>query len=419
LTAVFSVFRSLLAGLLILLVIGVDAERRPQRGGREGRSGEVRGLWVVRTSLASPASIAEMVRTAADAGINALFVQVRGRGDAYYRSSLEPRGALLAPRPTSFDPLAAVIREAGPRGIAVHAWINVGLVSDAVNLTQAPEHIIRAHPEWLMLPRALAAPASRRRPRDPRYLNALTQWTRANTAHVEGLYVSPIPREARVHAAAVAREVANRYDIDGMHLDYVRYPNEGFDYSPQALAEFRASLVGDLNASELAALDGRADASPAVFADRYPERWENFRRARVTALVAGMADAARQARPGIIISAAVLPDPDAAMRDKLQDWPAWTARRLVDAICPMAYAEDRATFTKQVQATHRAAGAVPVWTGIGAYRLTAAETASRIREARKTGSAGVLLFSYDSISSGLQRRRYLTSVARAAFGVQP
>jgi uncharacterized lipoprotein YddW (UPF0748 family) len=291
-------------------------------------------------------------------------------------------------------------------------------VSDAVNLTRAPQHIIRAHPEWLMLPRSLAASASRRGPRDPGYLTALAQWTRANTAHVEGLYVSPIPREARVHAAAVAREVAQRYDIDGMHLDYVRYPHDGFDYSPQALAEFRASLVGDLDAAALAALDARARTSPALFADRYPQRWEAFRRARVTALVAGMADAARQARPGIIISAAVLPDPEAAVRDKLQDWPAWAARRLVDAICPMAYAEDRATFTKQVQATSRAAGAVPVWTGIGAYRLTAAETASRIREARKTGAAGVLLFSYDSISSGALRRRYLTDVARAAFGAQ-
>ena len=378
------------------------------------REAEVRGLWVVRTSLVSPAAIAGMVDAAADAGINALFVQVRGRGDAYYRSGIEPRGALLAREPASFDPLATVIDAAHARGIAVHAWVNVGLVADASNLPASPQHLVRAHPEWLMLPRELAGAAARRRP-DGRLVADLARWTRANSARVEGLYISPVPRGARAHAAAIARDLARRYALDGLHLDYVRYPNETFDYSRAALAEFRASLADDLTASELAALDRRARTSPTLFADRYPQRWEEFRRARVTALVAGMAAAAREGRPGIRISAAVVPDPAAALASKLQDWPAWAARGLVDALCPMAYAEDRASFTAQIDAVHRAAGDLPVWAGIGAYRLTAAETASRIREARRAGSEGVLLFSYDSVSSGRDGRRYLADVSRAAF----
>nr|MDQ3071188.1 family 10 glycosylhydrolase [Acidobacteriota bacterium] len=124
-------------------------------------------------------------------------------------------------------------------------------------------------------------------------------------------------------------------------------------------------------------------------------------------------------RPGITISAAVLPDPLAARNVKLQDWPAWTAGGLVDAICPMAYAEDRATFSAQIAAVRDAAGPVPVWTGIGAYRLTAAETAARIREARRAGAAGVLLFSYDSVITGRSGARYLTDVGRAVFPVLP
>lgn len=380
-----------------------------------GKTGtEVRGLWVVRTSLASPASVAAMVGAAADAGINALFVQVRGRGDAYYASTLEPRGPLLARQPASFDPLAAVIEAAHARGIAVHAWVNVGLVSDASNLPAAPNHLIRSRPEWLMVPRALATAGARRQPRDGRFVADLARWTRANNAKVEGLYISPVPRDARAHAAAIARDLARRYTLDGLHLDYVRYPNETFDYSRVALAEFRASLA-DLAPPQLAALDARAKTAPALFTDRYPQRWEEFRRARVTALVAGMAAAAREERPGILISAAVVPDPAAAIGKKLQDWPAWAARGLVDALCPMAYAEDRASFTAQLDAVHRAAGSVPVWIGIGAYRLTAAETASRIYEARRAGAEGVLLFSYDSVSSGRDGGRYLADVSRAAF----
>lgn len=376
---------------------------------------ELRGLWVLRGSLTSPAAIDQLVARAGASGINALFVQVRGRGDAYFSSALEPRGALLARQPAAFDPLARVIAAAHARGIAVHAWVNVNLVSDTIGMPTAASHIIRRHPEWLMVPRELAARAAATRATDAAYLASLVRWTRANIAQVEGLYVSPIPREARAHAVEVARDLVRRYPLDGLHLDYVRYPNETFDYSPAALGEFRTSLEPDLAAAELSRLDAGARRVPTIFADTFPDRWEAFRRARVTWLVDGIATAAREARPGIQISVAVLPDPDVALTVKLQDWPSWAARGIVDAVCPMAYAEERSAYTAQVTAVHGAAGPAQVWTGIGAYRLTARETASRIQEARDAGAAGVLLFSYDSVSSGRGGSRYLLDVARAAF----
>ena len=406
-----AVSRAALAAALTLIIAAASGVPRSEARTAPAVT-EVRGMWVLRTSLVSPAAIATLVDTAAASGINALFVQVRGRGDAYYDSAIEPRGALLSSQPASFDPLALVIRLARPRGIAVHAWVNVNLVSDTIGLPASPDHVIRSHPDWLMLPRALAArPAPD--PGSPSFLPALTRWTRANLARVEGLYVSPIPLAARAHAVAVARDLARRYALDGLHLDYVRYPTEDFDYSRAALAEFRASLAAELPAADLAALDARARTSPLVFADRFPERWFEFRRARVTWLVDGMASAARAERPGILISAAVLPDAGAALARKLQDWPSWASRGIVDALCPMAYAEDRAGFRAQLDAVHRDAGSAAVWTGIGAYRLTARETAHRVREARRAGAAGVLLFSYDSVTS--RPGRYLTDVGREVF----
>lgn len=398
-----------------LLLSGAGSGDAAPGIGQTGAARELRGVWVTRASIASPAAVDTLVTHAAAAGINALFVQVRGRGDAYFQSDLEPRGAMIARQPAAFDPLARVIERAHARGIAVHAWVNVNLVSDTGSLPASRDHIIRRHPEWLMVPRALAARASATDARSPAYLDALVQWTRANITKVEGLYASPIPRDARAHAVAIARDLARRYALDGLHLDYVRFPNDSFDYSPGALAEFRASLAGELPAAELAQLDTRAADTPTIATDRFPDRWLAFRRARVTWLVDGMSAAAREERPGILISVAVVPDPNAALTIKLQDWPSWAARGLVDAICPMAYAEDRAGYTAQLAAVHEAAGGVAVWTGIGAYRLTAAETAYRIRQARTAGSAGVLLFSYDSVSSGRRGSRYLLDVARAAF----
>ena len=407
-------FTAVLAAIYLFLPFGSRSAAGPTNGHLD-TARELRGVWVTRAAIASPAAIDTLVARAAAAGINAVFVQVRGRGDAYYQSDLEPRGTLIAGQPAAFDPLARVIERAHDQGIAVHAWVNVNLVSDTGSLPSARDHLIRRHPEWLMVPRPLAARAASTDPRSPAYLNALVRWTRANIAKVEGLYASPIPREARAHAVAVTRDLARRYALDGLHLDYVRDPNESFDYSPGALAEFRASIAGALAAPELAELDARRAGTPTIFADRFPERWVAFRRARVTWLVDGIAAAARAERPGILISAAVGPDSNTALTIKLQDWPSWATRGLLDAICPMAYAEDRAGYTAQISAVHEAAGGAAVWTGIGAYRLTAAETAHRIREARDAGAAGVLLFSYDSVTAGRAGGRYLRDVGREVF----
>src|SRR5262245_33785272 len=55
---------------------------------------EVRGLWVVRTALVTPQEVDRVVDQAAEGGFNALFVQIRGRGDAFYDSKLSPRSVL-------------------------------------------------------------------------------------------------------------------------------------------------------------------------------------------------------------------------------------------------------------------------------------------------------------------------------------
>ena len=68
---------------------------------------EMRGLWVVRTGLVSPEAVDRTVDDAARAGFNALFAQVRGRCDAFYRSALVPRSALLAEQPGRLRPAGA------------------------------------------------------------------------------------------------------------------------------------------------------------------------------------------------------------------------------------------------------------------------------------------------------------------------
>ena len=381
---------------------------------------EVRALWVTRASLVSPASITALVATARAQGFNTLLVQVRGRADAYYRSALEPRAAELGRQPESFDPLASVLAAARDHGIRVHAWVSLNLVSSAVELPASPDHVVYRHADWLMVPRPIAQDVARLDPGNPAYAGKIARWTRAALDRVEGLYVSPIHPEAAAHAERVMADLAQRYDVDGVHLDYARFPGEEFDYSRFSIAEFRADIRPRLTADVRRAVDAEEAADLFAYPDRFRAEWTAFRRARQTALVARIGRAVRAARPSALVTAAVVPDAQQAFDGRLQDWRGWLGARLVDAVAPMAYTPEAARFAAQIAAARDAAGGRAIWAGIGAYRLTPAQTIEHITAARRLGAAGIVLFSYDSLTGPASAAPdYLATVSRAAFGPSP
>ena len=373
------------------------------------QSPEVRALWVQRGSLASVSSITAAVDMAKLGGFNTLIVQVRGRGDAFYDSRHEPRPAVLAKQPASFDPLALMIERAHRAGLKVHAWTNVNLVSDA-DPPAARKHIVYEHPEWLMVPRPLADDLGRMNPRNPQYLRRLSEYARARTDRVEGIFLSPIHKGAADHVVKVIGDIAARYDVDGIHLDYIRFPNDEFDYSAGALNEFRADVASRLTGAERREYASRARGRPLFYTEMFPQGWQDFRRARLTALLTRIRTAVKSRRPRAMLSAAVFPDANDAANRRFQNWSAWLEAGLLDAICPMAYTTNAALFRTQIADVEQRAARRPVWAGIGAYQLSPAATVENIRTARQLGAEGIVLFSYDNLDA-----RYVASVAREAF----
>lgn len=382
---------------------------------RQAAAPEMRGLWVTRSWMTSPAEVAQMVDDASRHGFTAVFAQVRGRGDAFYQGGPDPRASLLARQPASFDPLADLIERAHARGLQVHAWFNTNLVAGATALPTAPQHVAVQHPEWLMVPRDLAPALLRRSPRDRRYVSTLATWTRRHAATVEGLFSSPIPDGAQARLDATITHLTSRYALDGLHLDYIRFPSPDFDVSRAALDAFRQTMALELTPSELAALDARSKADPLALVDLYPARWTAFRRDRVTQLVTRLGTAARKQRPDILLTTAVWPDPDHARNHKLQDWSRWLREGVIDAVCPMMYTNRGAEFDRQLQRlTEQPAGGV--WPGIGAYRIDAPEAVRRVERARALGFGGVLLYSYDSMTGGTGKpSAYMATLRRRVF----
>jgi uncharacterized lipoprotein YddW (UPF0748 family) len=200
------------------------------------RAEEVRAMWVVRTALVSPQSVSRVVELAAENGFNTLIVQVRGRGDAYYLGGLEPRAEVLEEQPPDFDPLAQILAEAHRAGIAVHAWLNTFFCWSGDKPPKAPNHVVNAHPEWLL------------RDADGKVVIQPGD-------EVEGAYLDPAHPNARRFVHDVFLDVASRYNVDGVHFDFVRYPSADIGYSDYDL-ERLPSLCGPKTAAGPGELSG-------------------------------------------------------------------------------------------------------------------------------------------------------------------
>jgi uncharacterized lipoprotein YddW (UPF0748 family) len=362
---------------------------------------EMRGLWVVRTGLLAPEDVDRVVDEAARGGFNALFVQVRGRGDAFYNSRLVARSDLLRGQPADFDPFGRLLARARARGLQVHAWVNVLLCAHFGQALPA-SHVAVRHPEWLMVPRgaaaaALATPGPELAPLIERY---------RQESDAEGLYLSPSAPGVAVHLEQVVSELLRAYPVDGLHLDFIRYPGPEYDWSRAALEAFRARR-------------GRRDLLGGPAAD--PEGWGAYRRETLDSLALRLSGVARQSRPGLVVSAAVVADQAQALYHKYQAWPEWIARGVIDAVCPMTYTQDTRIFRDQVaQARARLGGRAAIWAGVGAWRLPVDGVVEKIRVAREAGASGVVLFSHESFVAAdvdrLRREAFAAPAVAAAGG---
>ena len=355
-------------------------------------------MWVVRSSILSPSDIHRVVSIAKAHHFNALFVQVRGRGDAFYQSALEPRSEDLEGRPTDFDPLAETLRQAHADGIQVHAWMNTCYVWGSAHRPHAGSHIVNSHPEWLA------------RDAQNRFCTTLTP-------ECEGAFVTPANLAARRHIHDVFVDVAKRYAIDGIHFDYIRYPNKGYDYSNSALTRFRSEMTATLSPEQVRQLDSKASRNRIAYPMSFPNAWQQFRRNQITEMVASISQDIKAIKPGMVISAAVFADRKDAYASRGQDWNWWLAQGYVDAVLPMAYGASTARVAAQIsdavscaRAAHRYA-----YAGIGSWHIPAVSTIGKIEAARSLGAQGIVLFSYGGITHDGMTTDYVDKVAHSCF----
>jgi uncharacterized lipoprotein YddW (UPF0748 family) len=275
-----------------------------------------RALWVTRFDYRSAEDVRRAIDRCADLGFDTVLFQVRGNATVFYRSKLEPWAEQLGWKDPGFDPLQVAIDRAHERGLGLHAWVNVMPGWWGTKLPAHQEHLYYQRPEWFWYDQH-----GKRQPLCERFYVSL----------------NPCLPAVRKYLVGIMTEIVGNYAVDGLHLDYLRFPNEspaiptgsGRDYprDPGSVSLFTRASGGK--------------------PEEHPQAWDAWRSEQVTRLLREIRVAVKRRAPELVLSAAVGADPERAL-DHFQDVVGWLSEGLLDVVFPMNYTADEELFRKRL-----------------------------------------------------------------------
>ena len=360
---------------------------------------QYRAMWVdaFHAGMKSQAEVEKLVSDAHRGNLNALIVQVRKRGDAYFNISDEPRATDIQ-GPPEFDPLAYLIElahQSEPR-IEVHAWLNTFFVGD----TSA---VYKLHGAG---------------------------WGNRDANGTKSGYLDPGVPEVQAYTHKIFMDLALNYDVDGLHMDFVRYPGVEWGYSAEAVALYLAQ--------------SKTSNTPTP----EDERFKSWRRVRVTNFVRDLHADLKKVRPNVKLSGALIcfggGPASASLADwagtsaygsVFQDWRAWMINGYLDFGVPMNYDSDwndleQYWFGRWLDFEKDSGFGNRILTGVGAFLNYPEDTLAQIRRALAPSASGnrvlgIAIYSYGSTSvygnadfynnkdlaAGLPRQPYYGSIS--------
>ena len=277
---------------------------------------EVRGMWLDRGTIVKAKSEADLVKIfdrIAQAGINTIFFETLNSGYTIYPSKVAPQQNPLV---KGWDPLKTATKLAHERGMELHAWV---WTFAAVN---------QRHNEILGLPRNYLGPVLAKHP----------DW--ALTDH-EGsrfhynsrkVFFDPANPEVQQYLSSVMTEIATEYDVDGIHLDYIRYPFQ----SPTGKITYGYGMAAREQFYQKTGIDPMS-LNPNHY---LWSEWTEFRIEQVDNFVGMVSQNLKQLRPDLTLSTAVFPMPQQERLAKIQQhWEKWLSKEWIDMLVPMTYAK--------------------------------------------------------------------------------
>jgi len=342
-----------------------------------------RGMWIIRDQLLKKELVDQFINFAEKNGFTDLFVQVRGRGDAFYRSAIVPLSPTIVD--PSFDPLQYILEQAHPRSIKVHAWLNTYLLWSSDDKPTDPQHLLLQHPEWCTVD-ADGKKDIHRREREFKNNN------------LEGVYLSPLVPEVKTYLVEIIRELVEKYNVDGVHLDYIRYPKDSYDFNEVGRQRFKdvygvdPILLSITNKSFFSGMEAKT-------IEQLIEKWNDFRRDAITELVIDTREVIITTRKPIALSAAVKPDPVEARYYFYQDWEKWLKSAYLDFAVPMNYTKSSEQFEEILNKFDPLILKDKIWMGIAVYNQGRYDALTKVLVARTNGFNNLVFFSYESFAN--------------------
>jgi uncharacterized lipoprotein YddW (UPF0748 family) len=341
---------------------------------------EVRAIWLDRGTIVAAGSEQGLTRIfdrMAASNVNTVFIETVNAGYPIYPSQVAPQ---QNPLTRNWDPLASAVKLAKERRMEIHAWVWVFAVGN------------RRHNSLVGKPASYLGPVLEKYP----------QWAnREQDGDIfapEGkTFLDPANPEVQAYLLRLYREIVTKYDVDGLQLDYIRYPRE----EPGQEQGFGTS--GRQRFKQTTGIDPN-QISPSDRSLWWI--WTQFRAQQVTEFVTKVSKEMRQTKPRLIISAAVFPwEPLRRFSRIQQNWETWAAKGDIDLLVPMTYVPETSRFVRQqVQPVIAGVGKSPVLVlpGVLIRDMPDLELLDQLQAVRDLSSTGYALFAAEHLRSSFE-----------------
>lgn len=329
---------------------------------------ERRAVWLrpYETNITEVRTILDKLKKA---NINTIYLESWWNG--YTSFVTENQITTLNPIHKGFDVLKAYTELAKEYGMEIHAWVENNFIG--VGSVDQGGPVARKNPEWLMRSRSGSD-----RLNVPVY----------NTYFY---FANPALPEVRDFVSELYKEIVKKYDIKGMHLDYIRFPEpngtvngvlDDFGYDEYTKNLYKTARNIDIDPVEIT-------PEHELWKD-----WCKFRADLINTFVYRAVSEAKSIKPDIKITSDIWANFDDAPYKKMQEARDWASKGYMDSLIPMSYYGDLKPVKAETQATLDVAGGLcSVTTGLGVTAAGNFEMLSgQIVAVRDLGADGVSFF---------------------------